>query len=70
MVTNRARQEIIWIASKKIPKVAQTTGTVNVFDPRSDISEYTSRTASACPILHEWWTQPAHMRRPVAQLLI
>ena len=53
MVTNRARQEIIWIASKKIPKVAQTTGTVNVFDPRSDISEYTSRTASACPILHE-----------------
>jgi hypothetical protein len=36
MVTNRARQEIIWIApAEKIPKVAQATGTVDVFDPRS-----------------------------------
>jgi len=45
MVTNRVRQEIIWIAPKKIPKVAQTTGTVDVFDPRSDISGPTSRRA-------------------------
>jgi len=37
----------------KIPKVAQTTGTVAVFDPRSGISEPTSRRASACPNLHE-----------------
>jgi len=38
MVTNRARQEIIWIAPKQIPKAAQTTGTVDVFDTRSGIS--------------------------------
>jgi len=39
MVTNRARQEIIWIAPKeKIKKFAQTNGTVDVFDPRSGIS--------------------------------
>ena len=31
MVTNRARQEIIWIALAEIfPNVAQTTGTVDV----------------------------------------
>jgi len=47
--------------AEKIPKVAQTTGTVDVFDPRSDISGPTSRRASACPNLHEWWTQPAHV---------
>jgi len=35
------------------PKVAQTTGTVEVFDPRSGISGPTSRRASACPNLHE-----------------
>jgi len=54
----------------KIPKVAQTTGTVEVFDPRSGISGPTSRRASACPNLNEWWNQPAHARCPVAQLLI
>jgi len=54
MVTNRARQEIIWIVpNEKIPKVAQMTGTVEVFDPRSGISGPTSRRASACPNLHE-----------------
>ena len=53
MVNNRARQEIICIAPKKIPKVAETTGTVDVFDPRSGISGPTSRRASACPNLHE-----------------
>ena len=71
MVTNRARQEIIWIApNEKVPKVTQTTGTVDVFDPRSGISGPTSRRASACPNLHELRTQPAHVRCPVAQLLI
>jgi len=39
--------------AEKIPKVAQTTGTVDVFDPRSGISGLTSRGASACPNLHE-----------------
>ena len=36
-----------------VPKVAQTTGTVHVFDPSSGISGPTSRRASACPNLHE-----------------
>jgi len=36
--------------AEKIPKVVQTTGTVDVFDPRSGP---TSRRASACPNLHE-----------------
>ena len=39
--------------TEKIPKVAQTTGTVDVFDPRSGILGPTSRTASARPNLHE-----------------
>ena len=39
--------------AEKIPKVAQTTGTVGVFDPRSGISGTTSQRASACPNLHE-----------------
>ena len=47
---------------EKIPIVAQTTGTLDVFDPRSGISEPTSRRASACPNLHEWWTQPTRSR--------
>jgi len=53
-----------------IPKVAQTTGTVDVFDPRSGISGPTWWRASAGPNLRKWWTQPAHVRCPVAQLLI
>ena len=40
-------------SAEKIPNVAQTTGTVDVFDPRSGISGPTSRRASACPNLHE-----------------
>jgi hypothetical protein len=52
---------------EKIPKVAQTTGTVDVFDPRSLISGPTSRRAFACSNLHERWAQPAHVRCPVAQ---
>jgi len=39
--------------AKKIPKVAQTTDTVDVFDPRSGISGLTSWRASACPNIHE-----------------
>jgi len=40
--------------TEKIPKVAQTTGTVvDIFDPRSSISGPTSWRASACPNLHE-----------------
>jgi len=39
--------------AEKIPKVAQTNGTVDVFHPRSGISGPTSRRASACPDLHK-----------------
>ena len=39
--------------AENIPKVAQTTGTVDVFDPRSDISGPSSRRDSACRNLHE-----------------
>jgi len=39
--------------AEKIPKGAQTTGTVDVFDPRAGISGPTSQRASACPNLHE-----------------
>ena len=44
--------DIIWIAPKK-SKFAQTTGTVEAFDPRSGISGPISRRATACPNLHE-----------------
>jgi len=37
----------------KIPKVAQITGTVDVFDPRLGISAPTLQRASSCPTLHE-----------------
>ena len=56
--------------AEKIPKVAQTTSTVDFFDWCSGISGPTSRWAYTCPNLHEWWTQPTHVRCPVAQLLI
>jgi len=39
--------------AEKIPKFAETTGTIDVFDPRSGISGPTSRRASACPNVHE-----------------
>jgi len=39
--------------AEKIPKFAETTGTVDVFDPLSGISGPTSRRASAFPNLHE-----------------
>ena len=56
--------------AEKNPKLAQATGAVDVFDPLSGISGPTSLRASACPNLHERWIQPAHVRCPVAQLLI
>jgi len=39
--------------AEKIPKVVQTTGTIDVFDPCSGILGPTSQRASACPNLHE-----------------
>jgi len=39
--------------AEKVPKVAQTTDIVDVFDPRSGISGPTSRRASTCTNLHE-----------------
>ena len=39
--------------AEKIPKVAQTICTVDIFDRRSGISGPISRRASTCPDLHE-----------------
>ena len=39
--------------AENIPKVAQTTGTVDGFDPRSGILGPTSRRASTCSNIHE-----------------
>ena len=39
--------------AKKIPKFTQTTGTIDVLDPRSGILGPTWRKASACPNLNE-----------------
>jgi len=39
--------------AENIPNVAQTTGTLEVFDPRSGISGPTLRRSFACPNLHE-----------------
>jgi len=39
--------------AEKIPKLAQTTGTVDVIDPRSGILGSTLRRASTCPNLHK-----------------
>jgi len=43
--------------AEKIPKYAHTTGTVDVFNPRSAINGPTSRMASAYPNLHKWDAQ-------------
>jgi hypothetical protein len=51
-------------------KFAQTTDTANVSNPLSGFSGPTMRRASSSPKLHEWWTQPAHVGCPVAQLSI
>jgi hypothetical protein len=39
--------------TEKIPKVAQMTGTIDVFDLLSGISETTSRRTAERPNLHE-----------------
>jgi len=39
--------------AEKVPKVAQTTGTVDIFETRSGVSGPTSRRASAYSNLHE-----------------
>jgi len=39
--------------TEKTPKVAQMTGTIDVFDPRLGILGSTSRRAPVCPNLHE-----------------
>jgi len=39
--------------AEKIPNFAQTTGAVDIFDPRSGISGLTLRRASTCTNIHE-----------------
>jgi len=68
MVTNYERK--LFGSPKKIPKTAQTTATVDVYVPCSGISGPTSQRNSACPNLHERWSQPTHVRCPVPRLLI
>jgi len=48
-------------STEEIPKVAQMTGTIDVFELRSGISGLTSWRASTCPNLQERWTQPTHV---------
>ena len=50
MVTNRDRNHVD--RAEKIPKFDQTTSTVDVFDPLSDISGPTSLRVFVCPNLH------------------
>ena len=56
--------------NEKIPLFVQTIGNVEVFISHSGISVPTSRRASAGPNLREYWTQPTHVRTPVAQVSI
>ena len=51
MVTNRDRSHLD--RAEIIPKVARTTGTVDVFDPLSGILGPNSHRTSACPNLHD-----------------
>jgi hypothetical protein len=44
--------------SRKNSKVAQTTGTVDIFDPRLGISGHTSHRAFTCPNIHELCNNP------------
>ena len=48
-----ARDRKSFASRRKNSKVAQTSDTVDFFDPRSGISGPTSRRASASPNLHE-----------------
>jgi len=56
MVTNRERRS--FGSRRKNSRCCSDDWHRYFFDPRSGISGPTSRRASACPILHEWWTQP------------
>jgi len=53
MVTSLAQTGNRLDRVEKIPEVAQMTGTIDVFDPRSGISGPISQRASACPNLRE-----------------
>jgi hypothetical protein len=53
MVTNRSRKSFGSRQARKIPKVAQMTGTIDIFHPLSGIFGSTSQRASTCPNLHE-----------------
>ena len=53
MVTNPDATGNHLDGAEKISKFVQTTGTVEVFDPRSGIARSTSRRASAYPNLHK-----------------
>ena len=66
----QSRQGIIWIAPKKKSKCCSDDWHRWRFWFAFRHSGPTSRRTSACPNLREWWTQPAHVRRPVSQLLI
>jgi len=56
--------------AEKITYFDHNTGTVDAFDPGSDISGPTSRRGSACRNLNEYWAQLPQVGCPVAQLLI
>ena len=62
MVTNRDSKS--FESRQKFPKVAQMTGTVDVFDLCSGILGPTLWRASTCPILLEWLTQPRSRELP------
>jgi hypothetical protein len=53
MVTNCNATGNYLDRAEKIPKVAQTTGTIDGFDGRSSITGPTLRRASACPNFYE-----------------
>ena len=55
---------------RKNSKFCSDDGTVDVFYPRSSISGPTMSRTTAYTNLHEWWTKTAHVKCPVAQLLI
>jgi hypothetical protein len=62
-------QEIIWFTQIKFQKLLRRLAPLT-FLIRVQAFWDPLRGVSACPNLHEWWTQPAHVRCPVAQLLI
>ena len=66
MVTNRDRKS--FGSRRKNSKSCSDDWHRWRFDPRSGISGPTSRRASACPNLHEWWAQPAQVRCPECEI--